>query len=69
MTATPFAFLSSSDLRGLVAFFAAERAAESVNIERDGATYVVKARDLALIHSLDASRFGDVAGCPYCEAA
>lgn len=68
MTATPFAFLSSADLRGLVAFFEAERAAVSVNIERDGVTYVVKPRDLALIHALDASRFGaDASSCPFCE--
>jgi hypothetical protein len=67
-TTTPLAFLSPSDLRGLVAFFKAERAALSVNIERDGVTYVVTARDLAFIHSLDASRFGQAAGCPLCEA-
>lgn len=66
-TTTPFAFLSSADLRGLAAYFAAERAAVSVNIERDGVTYVVARRDLAFIHSLDASRFGQSADCPICE--
>ena len=65
---SPFPFLSASDLRGLVAFFAAESAAESVNIEREGVTHIVTRRDLAFIHSLDASRFGGtVAECPYCE--
>ena len=66
-TATPLAFLSAAELRSLAAYFAAERAAVSVNIERDGVTYVVRARDLRLIHSLDASRFGQSADCPICE--
>jgi hypothetical protein len=66
-TATPFPTLSASDLRGLAAFFAAEPAAVSVNIDRDGVTLVVTRRDLAFIHSLDASRFGQSAECPLCE--
>lgn len=68
-TKTPFPTLTPSDLRGLAAFFAAEPAAVSVNVERDGVTLVVTRRDLAFIHSLDASRFGGtVAECPFCAA-
>lgn len=66
---SPFPFLSASDLNGLVRFFAAEPACVAVNYERDGVTVHVHARDLAFIHSLDASRFGqDSKACAICAA-
>lgn len=65
--ATPFAFLSPSDLRGLAVYFAAEPAAASVNIVQDGVTHIITMRDLVFIHQLDASRFGgSYKDCPLC---
>lgn len=68
METTPLPNLSAADLTGLASYFAAEPAAVSVNIERDGVTTVVRRRDLEFIHSVDASRFGgSIALCPFCS--
>lgn len=64
---TPFAFLSPSDLRGLAAMFAADKAIVSANVEHDGITATIRLRDLVFIHQLDASRFGgSYKDCPLC---
>lgn len=65
---TPFAFLSPSDLRGLAAMFAADKAIVSANVEHDGITAIVTQRDLVFIHQLDATRFGgSYKDCPFCQ--
>lgn len=68
-TQTPFGFLTAEQLRGLAAFFAADSAAVSVEVEHDGITATVTPRDLRFIHSIEAGRFGTVAECPYCQPA
>lgn len=70
---SPFTFLTAAQLNSLARFFAADPAAVSVEIpfehpEHGTVFATIRPVDLALIHSMDASRFGfDSAACPMCE--